>query len=288
MKTIIQVCIAFGRKISEDCIYAFSSNAAFFTIIAFFPFAMFALTVMSFFPMFQNGIPEIWQALFPETVAAVIDGILSEMNPSGTAISITVVLALWSASVGMLSISRGFNNIYRIRETRNYFIIRAISILHTLLFAVLLLATFVVFVLGNKVTEFLRAKFPPAGDIALLVISARTLAGIGVLLLFFLFLFCTLPNRKSNILKELPGAAISALGWVGFSYLFSYYINNMANYKATYGSLTAIVLCMLWIYACMYIMFVGAEINSVLFNPVTWRALKRMRHKNLNKTKKVL
>ena len=49
---------------------------------------------------------------------------------------------------------------------------------------------------------------------------------------------------------------------IGFSYLFSFYIDNFSNYSATYGSLTAVVLCMLWFYSCMYIMFIGAELNQ--------------------------
>ena len=60
---------------------------------------------------------------------------------------------------------------------------------------------------------------------------------------------------------------LSATGWLGFSYLYSFYIDRMANYSATYGSLTAVVLCMIWLYACMYIMFIGAELNVVAAEP---------------------
>ena len=63
---------------------------------------------------------------------------------------------------------------------------------------------------------------------------------------------------------ELPGALIAASGWVLFSYFYSFYINNMGSLMTTYGSLTAIVLCMLWLYFCMNIVFLGAELNSWL------------------------
>ena len=75
-----------------------------------------------------------------------------------------------------------------------------------------------------------------------------------------------IPNRKTRVIRELPGAIISAAGWILFSYAYSFYIDNMSNFSYMYGSLTAIVLCMLWLYFCMYIMFVGAEINVVLQN----------------------
>ena len=49
-----------------------------------------------------------------------------------------------------------------------------------------------------------------------------------------------------------------------FSYAFSYYINHFGNYASMYGSLTVIVLLILWLYFCMNIIFVGGELNSYL------------------------
>jgi len=63
---------------------------------------------------------------------------------------------------------------------------------------------------------------------------------------------------------EFPGAIISAAGWVGFSALYSFYITHFANYSYLYGSLTAIVLLMLWLYFCMNILFFGAEVNVLI------------------------
>jgi membrane protein len=73
-----------------------------------------------------------------------------------------------------------------------------------------------------------------------------------------------IPNRSTKIYREFPGALIAAIGWMGFSYLYSFYIDNMSNYSKTYGSLTAIVLFMLWFYFIMHILFIGGEINTVL------------------------
>jgi membrane protein len=76
--------------------------------------------------------------------------------------------------------------------------------------------------------------------------------------------YIAIPNRTTRLYREFPGALIAAAGWMGFSYLYSYYIDNMSNYSRTYGSLTAIVLFMLWFYFIMHILFIGGEINVVL------------------------
>jgi membrane protein len=72
------------------------------------------------------------------------------------------------------------------------------------------------------------------------------------------------PNRKSKIRYEIPGAVFSTIVWLVYSWAFSFYISNFANYSATYGSLATIVIFILWLYWTMNIVFVGAEINVVL------------------------
>ena len=89
-----------------------------------------------------------------------------------------------------------------------------------------------------------------------------------------------MPNRKSNIFYEFPGALLASVGWIVFSYGFSFYIDHMANFSVMYGSLTAIVLLLLWVYFCMYILFIAAELNYKIRNYVAKKIDdKRMRRK---------
>jgi membrane protein len=141
---------------------------------------------------------------------------------------------------------------------------------------VLLIVLLVIFVFGNQLYLWITAKVPVLADFALIIISIRTIVGLCILILFFLLLYTVIPNRKTRLIRELPGSILCASGWMIFSYLFSFYIDNMSNLSYTYGSLTAIVLCMLWLYACMYMMYVGAELNSVLSNPTVMSAIKKL------------
>lgn len=272
--SVFRLIRAFAKKINNDNISALSAHAAFFVIISFFPFVMFLLTLLSYFPFFTETLPTVNLDLLPGAVSAFIVQAFTELSnrANGTILSVTVILAIWSASRGILSVMRGLNSIHNIRETRNYFITRAMATLYTVILAVLLLVMMLIFVFGNQLTLWLLDKFPLLGEFALLIISARTAVGIAVLIFFFLIIFISLPNRRTTVFCELPGAVLTATGWVGFSFLFSFYVDNLSNYTAIYGSLTAIVLCMLWLYACMYILFIGAEINSVLCNPTVRKA----------------
>jgi membrane protein len=134
------------------------------------------------------------------------------------------------------------------------------------MFAIMLIATMVLFVFGNRLYFWIEQRFPLLKDAALVIISVRTILGLVILILFFLVIYIVIPNRKTRIINELPGAMLCAGGWMGFSYAFSYYIDNFSNYSSMYGSLAAVVLFMLWMYFCMYLLFFGAEFNLLFEN----------------------
>lgn len=269
MKTIIsliKIIRAFNRKIRDDYVTAFSAQAAFFIIISFFPFIMLLLTLIQFLPITESSMLITMTQIFPNSLNSLIVRIITEVydKGTGTIVSITAITTLWSASRGILAIVNGLNSVYAIRETRSTLKLRMISSLYTFIFAIMMIVTLVILVFGNRLYFWIESKVPLFSDFALVIISIRTIVGLLILTVFFLCLFIFIPNRQTKIFKELPGAMVSAAGWMGFSYLYSFYIDNMSNYSNTYGSLTAIVLFMLWFYFCMYILFIGGEINVVL------------------------
>lgn len=257
---------AFTAKLREDSISAFAAQAAFFIILSFFPFVMFLLTLLNYLPVSAEALYNFISDICPDTINNILTTIFSELadKSSGTLLSVTVLAALWSGSRGMLSLVRGLNAVYQHKETRNYFLIRGVSVLYTFGFAIMLIATLVLLVFGNSLYHFIINKLPFLGDLALIIMSLRSLVTMAILTLFFLVMYLMIPNRKSKLLKELPGAVLTAGGWMGFSFLFSFYINHLDGYSYTYGSLTTLAICMLWLYSCMYILFIGAEFNMLL------------------------
>lgn len=270
----IRLIRAFTTKLQEDFISAFAAQTAFFIILSVFPFLMFLLTMLNYLPISAEELLSLAENVFPGEIYKIVHNIVIELvtKASGTLVSITVIAAIWSASKGTLTLSRGLNAVYQQKETRNGILLRMISALYTLAFAVLLIVTLVLLVFGNQIYQIVIVKLPILGDLVGLILSFRSLVTMAILTLFFLLLYIALPNRKSNILREFPGAIITAGGWLGFSFLFSFYIDHMGNFSYTYGSVAALAICMLWLYFCMYILFIGAEVNMVLSHPEVIRA----------------
>lgn len=269
IKQTTKLITLFLNKIRDDHVSAFSAQAAFFIIISFFPFIMFLLSIVPFFQLQESTILQIVTQIFPKAFNSLIVLVITEIYDtakSGTVISLTAITALWSAGKGFLSIMKGLNSVYEIQETRHGIFLRIMSTIYTLIFAIMLITSIILFVFGNRLYIWITHRFPVMQDLALVIISLRTIVGMIMLFIFFLIIYIVIPNRKTKISKELPGAFVCAGGWMGFSYAFSYYIDHYSNYASMYGSLTTIVLFMLWMYCCMYILFIGAEINILLQN----------------------
>ena len=96
---------------------------------------------------------------------------------------------------------------------------------------------------------------------------------IAILTLFFAVVFTALPNCKLSFKSQLPGAAICSVAWYVFSFGLSVYVDYFNGFSM-YGSLTTIALIMLWLYFCMYIMMMSAEVN-VVFNESIKKWLRR-------------
>lgn len=290
IQSLYEIIRNFSKKTRDDFISAFSAQAAFFIIISLFPFVMFLLTLLHYLPLSESTLVAMVVRYIPNSISEFLVDVINELytKASTTLLSVTVITALWSSARGFLAIIRGLNGVYRIKETRNYFVLRFIAAIYTIVFTVLLIISFAILVFGNRIYIYIQSKFPVLSDLALVVISMRTIVGLCILVIFFLLMYIVIPNRKTRVLQELPGAIVSAAGWMLFAYAYSYYIDNMSNFSYMYGSLTAIVLCMLWLYFCMYIMFIGAEINVVLQNKEMLHDLQNLKRefentKNLKK-----
>ena len=93
------------------------------------------------------------------------------------------------------------------------------------------------------------------------IIEVRTVVAFFMLIAVSVSIYQFLPNRKSKLRYQLPGAVFTAVGWCGASLLFSVYMDIFKGFSNMYGSLTTIVLIMLWLYVCMYVVLLGGEIN---------------------------
>ena len=257
---------------------AYAAQAAYFFVLSMIPIILLLLTMVQFTSLTKDYIMNAVLQAFPTTVEGLIESIVDQVySQSGTIIPITVLVALWSAGRGVLSITNGLNCVYESRETRNYVYLRIRASLYTVIFLVAIILSLVLSVFGNRIAIMLNQHFPVLVRLIDTVIRSRTLITLGILTLFWDMVYKYLPNRKNigktTMKKQLPGAIFTACAWQVISFVFSIYLDIFTGFTTMYGSLTMIILIMLWLYMCMYVILLGGEVNALL-----QRAIKMFAH----------
>lgn len=253
-------------KESEIPIYA--GQTAFFTMLSFFPFMMLVFILLNFLPLsasdFQNWILPI----IPDSFSDIMEGFISEIyqGSSSIRISFTAITAIWLSSKAFVSLQQGLNSMYRSKENRNFILLRIYAVLYSLVFALLIIAVLAVMVFGNRIHDVFFMNFSELDRIVNKIIHFRMMICIAVLFLFFMLLFYFLPNKKLRLKGQITGAFFSTMAWILFSYFFSIYVDNYSNYASFYGAMTTIALIMVWLYGCMYMVFLGGFINYCIEN----------------------
>ncbi len=254
-----------GRS-GKDNIMAYSAQCAFFMTISFIPLIILLISLLKFLPISDEMILSGAVSVFPGDTKELVSSLINESFHKGSAavISITAISTLWAASFGVFSAVDGLNRVFATSETRNFIIVRIMSMFYTIVFLLLLIFCLILFVFGNTIADAIAANLSGGRGVATIIKSGKLGIGIFVLTLLFVIIYTIVPNRQTKFYTQLPGGIICSIGWVGASYLFSYYTKNVSNYSYLYGSLSAIVFFMLWLFICICILFIGAEINKCL------------------------
>ncbi len=267
--------------IFNDCITLYSAQASFFIIISTIPFIILLLSLAKYVIDVESVIGFI-EARIDGELGNIVKGLLAEVvGKAGVSlVSLTAVSTLWSSSRGVNSVFRGVTEVYGIKPKENFLYDIFRSILYTLAFIVIMILTLVALVFGRTIARALRTTAPIIFSIFEIVDTYSEVLFFVLLTLFFALIYntCSRKGRKltdsqyedylrtvpRGFAAQLPGAVFSALGWLLFSYLFSLYIAYFPAASYIYGSIATVVFLMLWLYFCMIILLLGAEMNKFI------------------------
>lgn len=266
---IMKILIKYGRRISDifqkAALSAYAGQSAFFMMLSFFPFLLFFFSVLNLTPLSQEDFTIWLLTVVPEAFEDFVKGFTQEIYKGSTGrISITILFAIFLSSKAFLSLQQGMNAVYEVKEQRNYILLRIYGMIYSLILALILVFMLALMVFGNWIHMHFLAKLPLIGELADRILNFRILISGLILFVFMWLIYVFLPNQKQTWRAQIPGAVFSSVGWVAFSYGFSIYVDYFSNYSSFYGATTTIALAMVWLYGCMYMIFLGGLINRLI------------------------
>ena len=270
MKTVYRLFYIlrdFNWQMTRKNISAFASSTSFFLFLSMIPLLMALCAILPYTRLTEENLLTAITKFTPDAMHGLVVSVVSDVyaRSAGT-ITIFAIVTIWSASKAMLALIRGLNAVNDFEERRNYFVLRFIACIYTvIILAATILALFVM-VFGNVIVDLLLADIPPLHIVVQLVMRFRFLFSWAVLTFVFALIYAYVPSNKLRFKGQIPGAAFSAVMWGAASYAFSVYVDHFNGF-GTYGGLTTVVIMMLWFYLLMYILMIGAHVNRY-FGPV--------------------
>lgn len=136
-------------------------------------------------------------------------------------------------------------------------------LLYTLCLILIIILSIALSVVGGRVLNFVSGYIALSDGFIELWTRLR-FAVLGGVVFFPIALMYGLAQESHTMSRIWPGAAASLVMWLALSYLFSFYVENIARYSVIYGTLGAVIVLLLWLYLAAMMLIMGAEFNSVL------------------------
>lgn len=260
----VMVVRQFFQRLKKINLNIHASSAAFYIFLSLVPMLVVICTIIPYTPISQESLLGFVLEVFPTKVDNIVVDIIDDVyERSAGVLSAAILVTLWSAGKGIMAVRRGLNAVNQVEEQRNYFVMRMISSFYTLVLLVMILLSMIILVFGNVLVEMILVQVPKLQTLFSVLLNFRFLFVWVVLTLILAAFYAYLPDKKLKFFSQLSGASFGAAIWSVFSWGFSIYVSLGKPYNI-YGSLSIIAITMMWLYICIYIIFVGAYINRYL------------------------
>lgn len=266
LKKIGSFLKALADRYSKHSVSAYSAQMAFFLMLSIFPFFIFLFTVLGKLSINSDVLITVLENFFPREVHQLtIDFIEKNIVVEGNSlVSISILGIIWSASKGVRALMVSLNKAYEIKETRSFFIVKALDMAYTILIVIVILLLLTLPNIGVGVFRFVDRYIDINWEIFETFNLVKRILIPSTLTLLMGLIYMYVPNLKLKIRDVIWGTVFSIVGWAILSYFFTIFVSEFANYKVIYGSLATVIILMFWLYFSSILLIVGGEINSIV------------------------
>ena len=271
------------RGVKEDDLSGLAAEIAYRFLFAVFPFGLFAAALGSFAATYlrvDNPADDIIRGLGDNLPPSIADAIRPELqhllsSARPDLVSIGAIAALWAATGGTNALVKGMHRAYDAEEIRPFLLRYVVAIGLTLFGAIGVIVSFVTIVGGAMLTEQIAGRLGLGAMSSTILWVLRWPAVFILLTLAVSILYRYGPSVAVPWRWIVAGAAVFAVGWLVATAALGFYVGNVADYGATYGSLGAVIVLMLWLYVTGALLIFGAEVTAALAHELTPDGIQR-------------
>jgi membrane protein len=256
-----------ANVVADNCV-DLAAQMSFYFALALFPFLLILAAIIGWLPftgLWDEVLEWITRSLPLESQRFVLDAVVGLTHGHAGFLSLGIVATVWSASSGFVSLMESLSLAYDVRDTRSFWRKRAIAVVALFCTVVFCLLAFgLLSLLGPWLGVSLARRFGAHAAFPLGVAVLHWGMAFVLLCAALSILDCALPNVRRPWRIITPGVLVAALSLVGASMMFNFYVKHLASFSATYGTLTASIILITWIYIASLILLIAAETNRVV------------------------
>jgi membrane protein len=260
-------------EINEDDVWGRAAQLAYYFLLALFPLLIFLTAALGLMLGSGEGLRqslfEVLSEVMPGSAFQLVDTTMTEITGASNAgkLSFGLLATLWAASNGMGAITQALNVSYDLEESRSWWKRRLVAIALTISLSVLVITALLLMLWGGRVADFLAAQYQLGGFFPIAWKTIQWPLVFAFMVTSFALIYYFAPDVKDQKWKWLtPGSVIGVVLWLLASLGFKLYLHLFNSYSATYGSLGAVIVLMLWLYFTGASILIGSEINSEIEN----------------------
>ncbi|MET0624095.1 MAG: YihY/virulence factor BrkB family protein [Pyrinomonadaceae bacterium] len=260
-------------EVSDDDVLGRAAQLSYYFLLALFPALLFLTSLLGYMAgedsQLREGLFKYLATVLPGDASQLISKTVTDVTESsgGGKLSFGILATLWAASNGMGAISESLNAAYDLKESRPWWKVRLTAVGLTLALTLLIVSALVLVLYGHDLADAVAGKFGLGEAFATAwKIVQWPLVLVFVLLAFALIYYFGPDAHQQHWVWITPGAVVGVALWLLVSFAFKAYLSYFNSYSATYGSLGAVIILMLWFYFTGAAILVGGEINSEIEN----------------------
>lgn len=261
------------KKVNLDELSTRSAALSYYFLLALFPMFLFLLSLLGLFAkagsQLRNTMITALGRLAPGSASDLVHGVLNQTlkASSGIKLAVGILAALWAASGGMGAVVTSFNVIYRTPETRPWWKQKLTILSLTIALAGLIIVALVLVLYGGKLGEFIASRMDLGHAFRVIWPALSWLISFAAMFLSYSIIYYFGPSLEVRKWYWVtPGAVVGVSLWLVASLGFRLYLHFFNTYSATYGSVGAVVILMLWLYITGFAILIGAEVNWIIEN----------------------
>ena len=290
--TVMEIARRTWKSLNEDRVFSRAAELGFYFFFSLFP-AMFCaaaalgLVARSAHQFYYRLIGYLWVVVPHAALGIVLHTFNQTAAQAGSEkVTLSLLGAIWTASIGVSAIQDTLNDVYKIRNTRSFVGARIKAIGLTFLLAGLVTVSLASMFGGAFVASLAAGQIKASGVAEAASIGIRAAAWVLanlLLVLMFAVIHYWAPDWRRRRWRWLtPGSAIGIAGWLAASVALRTYLQYFNNYAITYGSLGAVIILLTWFYITGLMLLAGGEIDSEIEAAAVEKGLARHNGKHFH------